>query len=467
MSDMAFHKITIYVILLIMPLFLGSSMQATLAQSSGILSINNSSSPSSLTLSNKSDTADVSKNIVNSTLSTTPPTRVKIGSLLPLTGALASEGQTEKVALDIAIKKINENLSKTNSKIRVSLVEEDTHTDPSVSLEKLNDLAAKGVRIVIGPPTSAEVSTAKNYADTKGILLISPYSTSASLAIPGDNIFRFVPDDRKEAQAIVNKMWQDGIRAIVPMWRNDTYGNELSKNVISDFGKFGGTVLAGIKYNPSATYQLPSNAKITSNSTSNSNGIWQYVNTLSSGTTKATAQYGTNKVGVFLVAYDEVVPIFIKAQDHPVLSTVRWYGTDSTAQNGALVRNSSASLFAIKTGFLNPLGINETNEKFKLLQSQIKNVTGVGSISYVSYTAYDALWVAALTENATNGITNNVDTLKKTFMQIADSYTGATGNTSLNAAGDRKYAHYDFWIVKEDAPPNANSFHWERALTIP
>lgn len=93
------------------------------------------------------------------------------------------------------------------------------------------------MRIVIGPLTSAELSTAKNYADTNGILLISPYSTSPSLAIPGDNIFRSVPDDTKEAQALVNKMWQDGIRAIVPIWRNDTYGNELSRNVISDFGK--------------------------------------------------------------------------------------------------------------------------------------------------------------------------------------------------------------------------------------
>jgi ABC-type branched-subunit amino acid transport system substrate-binding protein len=124
---MAFHKITIYLTLLIIPLFFGSSLQATLAQSSGILSIHNSSSLSSLTLSNKSNNANVSKNVVNSTSSTTPPTGVKIGALLPLRGALASEGRTEKVALDIAIKQINENLSKTNSKIRVSLVAEDTH----------------------------------------------------------------------------------------------------------------------------------------------------------------------------------------------------------------------------------------------------------------------------------------------------------------------------------------------------
>ena len=61
----------------------------------------------------------------------------KIGVLLPLTGPLASEGLSEKVALDIATNLINENLSKTNSKIRISLIAEDTQTDPAVSLEKV------------------------------------------------------------------------------------------------------------------------------------------------------------------------------------------------------------------------------------------------------------------------------------------------------------------------------------------
>ncbi len=51
---------------------------------------------------------------------------------------------------------------------------EDTRTDPATSLEKLHDLAAKGVRIVIGPATSAELKDLQDYADEKGILLISP-----------------------------------------------------------------------------------------------------------------------------------------------------------------------------------------------------------------------------------------------------------------------------------------------------
>jgi hypothetical protein len=40
----------------------------------------------------------------------------------------------------------------------------------------------------------------------------------------------------------------------------------------------------------------------------------------------------------------------------------------------------------------------------------------------ISHTAHDAVWVAALTENAPKGIASNIDTLKKISMQIADSW---------------------------------------------
>jgi branched-chain amino acid transport system substrate-binding protein len=45
-------------------------------------------------------------------------------------------------------------------------------------LEKLKNLAAKGVRIVIGPATSADVQEVEDYADKNGILIISPSSTA-------------------------------------------------------------------------------------------------------------------------------------------------------------------------------------------------------------------------------------------------------------------------------------------------
>jgi ABC-type branched-subunit amino acid transport system substrate-binding protein len=69
-------------------------------------------------------------------------------------------------------------------------------------------------------------------------------------------------------------------------------------------------------------------------------------------------------------------------------------------------------------------------------------------------------WVAALTENASAG-TNDINYLKKTFLQIANSYHGITGDISLNEAGDRKYGDYDFWTVKSNNS-NDNPFVWTR-----
>jgi hypothetical protein len=40
-----------------------------------------------------------------------------------------------------------------------------------------------------------------------------------------------------------------------------------------------------------------------------------------------------------MVSLDEVTPIFIQAYSHPVLSKVKWYGSDGSALNDALVRN--------------------------------------------------------------------------------------------------------------------------------
>jgi branched-chain amino acid transport system substrate-binding protein len=142
---------------------------------------------------------------------------VRLGGLLPLTGASSSLGESEDAAIKIAIKDVNEYFSKSNSNTRVGLIIEDTQTNPTISLVKLKDLATKGVRIVIGPGSSAEILEAKDYADKNGILLVSPSSSAPSLGVPGDKIFRFVPDDTHQVQAISKKMWQDGVRVVVPM----------------------------------------------------------------------------------------------------------------------------------------------------------------------------------------------------------------------------------------------------------
>ena len=70
--------------------------------------------------------------------------------------------------------------------------------------------------------------------------------------------------------------------------------------------------------------------------------------------------------------------------------------------------------------------------------------------------SYDALWLATLTY-LTSGLKVNTDKLITTFEYEANNYFGVTGRTSLNAAGDRAFATYDFWGIKN----NSNNYNWQ------
>ena len=210
-------------------------------------------------------------------------------------------------------------------------------------------------------------------------------------------------------------MWQDGVPVIVPMWRTDIYGNELVV-VKDDFQKLRGTWYDGIGY-------VPGTGDFTASLNRINFIVWsQDLRNLSSKVSEAIHQERgiADKVGVYLVAYGEVVPIFIQAQNQPVLSKVKWYGCDSFVASKRLVSNTEAALFAVKTRLINPIyAVDNSSSKFKLVDNKIREIIGRVPTPYADV-AYDAIWVAALTENATSG-TKDINYLKKTFLQIANS----------------------------------------------
>ena len=223
------------------------------------------------------------------------------------------------------------------------------------------------MRIVIGPATSTELDELQYYANQKGIMLISPSGTAPSLAVVGNNVYRFASDDTYQAQAISRLMWQEGVRVVIPMWRTDIDGNELEGAVREEFEKLGGTVLPGIGY-------VPDTGDFSSSLNRINFIMWsQDLKSLDSKVSQAVTHYGADKVGVYLVAFDEVAPIFIGAQNLPVLSTVKWFGSDDSVLNHKLVKNMDAASFAVKTGFVNPIyAVDNKSYKLKLIDNQIQ-----------------------------------------------------------------------------------------------
>jgi ABC-type branched-subunit amino acid transport system substrate-binding protein len=388
---------------------------------------------------------------------------ILIGALLPLTGTLSSFGESAEASLRLAVDDVNNQLAKSGSSSRVGLVIEDTKTDPNVAREKIIDLASKGIRIVIGPSTSAAVAAVKEYADENGILIVSSSSTAPSLAIPNDNVFRFVPDDTYQAEALAKKMWDEGTRVVIPIWRTDVFGNNLQSLLKEKFEKLGGKVVDGIGYDPPVGNFAASLHRINFI-------VWeQELRSLTQKVNDAVKQYGADKVGVYIVAFDEIVPIMIQANRHEALQSVRWYGSDGSVQHEGLIKNIEAAEFAVKTNFLSPIYGVEASDSFKELEERIVEEIDRVPRSYAEV-IYDEFWVAALTLSNYNGThKDDIGSLREAFINTTNSYIGVTGRTELNDAGDKEYGSYDFWAIRPLSKDvnNKGSFEWTNVAAYP
>ena len=357
-----------------------------------------------------------------------------VGALLSLTGPGQTLGRTSEAALELAADDLNARFSDQDSPVRVSLRIEDTGLDPTKALDQLRTLTGQGVRIFVGPQSSSEVAALKPFADSAGIVLLSQGSTAGSLSIPDDNVFRLVPDDAAEGAALVELLQEDGIQTVVPLWREDAGNQGLHDAVERLFEAAGGTVTTGASYAVGTTDFTATLA------------------TIKSQIQDAAAQGGAGTVAVYFAAFEEsTVAIFDAVSADPAFSQVRWYGGDGVVQSALLLADPEAAAFAAATEFRAPTyGLDD-----QLLQEHADLIDAIEARSGLpadafTLAAYDALHVAALAY-ADVGL-ESISAYRSALLDQAAGYTGATGPTELNAAGDRAVGDYDFYQVCPGGP---------------
>jgi branched-chain amino acid transport system substrate-binding protein len=259
-----------------------------------------------------------------------------VGAILDLKSGWTSLGRASRVTLQLSAADANARLAREGSPLRVRLHIVDAQGKPDIAVRDVRQFAAAaGVKVVVGPQSSAEVRAVRAAANTLGVLVISQGSTAHSLAIAGDNVFRFVPDDIREGEALVALLRRDGVDAIVPIWRDDPGNAGLAQSVRRQFRARGGKVARGVRYGAAASdFSGPVSA------------LAKQVEALKQG--------GAKRVGVYLAAFDEVVGVFRDARADAALSAVPWYGSDGVALTTVLVRDRKAAAFAVQAGYPNP-----------------------------------------------------------------------------------------------------------------
>jgi branched-chain amino acid transport system substrate-binding protein len=221
---------------------------------------------------------------------------------------------------------------------------------------------------------------------------------------------------------------RSGIRVIIPVVRNDMWGNGLLNATKTRFEQAGGVVMTGERFEP------------------NTRDFSHVLGDLSAQVTTAQQKYGNNSVGVYAIGFDEMVPLLSGAEGYPPLTTVQWFGSDGSAKTDAITKNASAARFAETTGFYSPVYGEEDEEGgFADVKQRIQATTGSAPDPY-SLAAYDATAIAA--RALQNSDDASYDQLKKAVELTAGYYYGVTGWTKFVGSGDRAYAVYGFWTVK-------------------
>jgi len=368
------------------------------------------------------------------------PKEILIGALLPMTGPLASFGENDKAALEIAIEEINAFLKDLGIPSTVKLIVEDSEVKPAVALEKLTSLNARGVKFVIGPMATSELKHIKGYADANKILIITQSSTAPELAIEDDFIFRLPPSDVYQGRAIAREIYDIGVRSIVVVWRGDPWGDGLYNVTADRFKELGGEVAAGIRYDPEAKE------------------FSAEVSTLASKVSELVNKYGADKVGVLDVAFEEAAILFKQASEYDVLGKVKWFGSDGTALSEEIRRDPTSASFSVKTGFLNTISAPTKSKRYLDLRDKIMNKVGREPETY-AYNSYDAAWLIALSILCVGKY--DAEAVKKVLPTIAGSFFGASGLTTLDKAGDRVPTDYQLWILVEEA----GEYKWKQVAT--
>jgi branched-chain amino acid transport system substrate-binding protein len=361
---------------------------------------------------------------------------ITIGDLASLSGSLASYGQREKIAVDMAITDINSYLSATGvTNVKFAAAHVDTGTDPAKALSGLQTLAAQGVKAFVGPLSSGEASAVLSFADSNSLVLCSQSSTAISLAIPNDYLFRLSPNDAAQGKAIARELKDLGYQQIVVLNRHDTYGDGLAKAVIDDFKLLGGSAST----NSPLAYDI-----LTTDFT-------PLLTSVQSDYNAAVSKIGATKVAIVAVTFEtDGAGILLKAQSSftGLLSGV-WYDTDGVATSTIITNATSGSgQVAAKVKLVSTIGQpTPSSPTVKSIDFANRfNATAKQPPDAYGPAAYDCAYLLALSILAAGQ--NDGHAIQQILPAVANNYFGVTGWVLLQDSGDRAPVGYLFYEVK-------------------
>ncbi|RLA84093.1 MAG: amino acid ABC transporter substrate-binding protein [Deltaproteobacteria bacterium] len=177
---------------------------------------------------------------------------VKIGTLFAYTGPLKEFGPNFRKAAELAAKQMAE------AGLRIKLIHEDSETSaiPAINAAKKLVEVDKVIAIVGALASGVTIPVAESVAIPKGVIQISPASTSPLITyLPADKgrdfLFRTCPSDALQG-VVAGKVAAELYKTASILYVNNPYGQGLAEQFKRSFEKRGGKVLAMVPHDEKA-----------------------------------------------------------------------------------------------------------------------------------------------------------------------------------------------------------------------
>jgi ABC-type branched-subunit amino acid transport system substrate-binding protein len=177
---------------------------------------------------------------------------LKIGALMPMTGALQAYGATSVKGAKLAAKEINDAGGVLGQPIKILVA--DAQTRPQAGVDAANKLAnVDGAVAFVGALSSGvTIPIALSVSKPDKILQISPASTSPALTTLDDDgyLFRTTLSDAFQGVAMAQVAKKHDVQKTAVIYVNNDYGEGLAKSFTKAFEKLGGEVTHTTAYEP-------------------------------------------------------------------------------------------------------------------------------------------------------------------------------------------------------------------------
>jgi ABC-type branched-subunit amino acid transport system substrate-binding protein len=173
---------------------------------------------------------------------TEDPNAIRVGLLLPFTGASASEGRNYERAALMVLKSVNDAGGICGRKLH--LVTGDTHSNAATTMAQAQALLDRDVVAMLGPESDEVATQLLPLLRDQQVVFISPVIGSGRPVTVDKSApwFRLAPSPVKMGQSLATQLFSDGLQNISVAASSSTYDAAFAESLVHRFVAVGGTV---------------------------------------------------------------------------------------------------------------------------------------------------------------------------------------------------------------------------------